>query len=473
MTGGSGKRPGFPPTPPPTSPLSGIPDEAIKYVKNGLVDGQSYGLYWPRHLYGRVVKELESQGARAIAFDILFEEQREDHKSITNGGLRVGSDQFARQILAGGNVLLAAQNGALPEKLFRNNALAIGDIDAEKDGDGILRRAKAFQDYRIWHPAFQQTADDETLGVNLDKALIVSNQVVLERPRGTPPILVPLDKNGNFDLEDFIGTNIPIGMARFAKPFQLKRVWHMGIVLAAQELKLDLDHARIDLADGRITLAGTDGLVRVIPVDKDGYFYIDWCISPESSRLTSAPIEALLAQYQVHALHTTNQAALELASMWDDRKVNFRGKLVVIGSKASGNDLTDRGATPLSKETLLVSKHWNVANSVLTGRFIRRSSRGMELLLIVLMVVLAGYLTWSWQARAWISSAWMAIAAVGYTIVAVFLFVEFRYWIPVVLPIGGGLLGTHFALLAYLVFFEQAERRRVRSVFRRWFPRTS
>ena len=39
----------------------------------------------------------------------------------------------------------------------------------------------------------------------------------------------------------------------------------MGIVLAAQELKLDLAHADVDLADGRITLHGADGLVRVIP----------------------------------------------------------------------------------------------------------------------------------------------------------------------------------------------------------------
>ena len=50
----------------------------------------------------------------------------------------------------------------------------------------------------------------------------------------------------------------------------------MGIVLAAQELKLDLDHADVDLPHGRITLRGTNNVERVIPVDADGYFYIDW-----------------------------------------------------------------------------------------------------------------------------------------------------------------------------------------------------
>jgi class 3 adenylate cyclase/CHASE2 domain-containing sensor protein len=443
-----------------------IGDDGIKMVAKGLVDGQPFGLYWPRHLYGRVVKELDSQGARAVAFDILFEELRQDHSNIISGGLKVGSDQFfARQLRAGGNVILAAQQGALPAPLFRNNALAIGDIDADKDGDGILRRAKAFRNYRIWNPAFEQLPEEPDLGVDLDKVIIETNKITFLRQEPLPPITFDLT-NGDFDLADFTGVeNLPKNRPRFAKPFEIRRVWHMGIVLAAQEMKLDLEHARVDLADGRITLAGGSGVVRVIPVDREGFFYIDWCLAPNDRRLMTAPIEAVLGQYQVHFEHATNNAAVQLAQLYDNAKENFRGKLVVVGSKASGNDLTDRGATPLNKDTLLVSEHWDVANSVLTGRFIRRTSTAMELILIVLMVGLAGYLTWAWQARAWISSAWMGIAAVGYTILSVFLFVEFRYWIPVVLPIGGGLLGTHFALLAYLVFFEQAERRRVRSVF--------
>jgi len=32
--------------------------------------------------------------------------------------------------------------------LFATNALALGDITSDRDSDGILRRVKAFQDYR-------------------------------------------------------------------------------------------------------------------------------------------------------------------------------------------------------------------------------------------------------------------------------------------------------------------------------------
>ncbi len=137
----------------------------------------------------------------------------------------------------------------------------------------------------------------------------------------------------------------------------------MGIVLAAQELGLDLAHADVDLPDGRITLHGTNGLVRVIPVDANGYFYVDWRLKPNDPHLTSAPIENLLWQDKERLLGQTN-----------DLSDAFRGKLVVVGSAAQGNDLTDRGATPLEQDTLLVSKHWNVANSIITGQFIRRAS---------------------------------------------------------------------------------------------------
>ena len=40
-----------------------------------------------------------------------------------------------------------------------------------------------------------------------------------------------------------------------------------------------------------------------------------------------------------------------------------------------------------------------------------------------------------------------------------------RYWLPLVLPVGGALLMTHVCLVTWRVVFEQAERRRVKSIF--------
>ena len=357
-----------------------IEDSSIEAVKSGKL-GYHYGLYWPRQVYGRLVEELSVQGAKAVAFDVLFGELRHDHPAVQmEGGRLMESDEFfALQMHRAGNVLLAMTPELVPPDLFLTNALAPGDISTEKDSDGVLRRARAFDD------------------------------------RG---------------------------------------VWDMGILLAAVELNLDLAHPDLDLARGRITLHGANGVVRVIPVDRNGYFYIDWRMKLDDPRLLRAPIESLLWQDKLRLLDQTNR-------VHDD----FRGKLVVVGSGQSGNNLTDRGATPLEKDTLLVSKHWNVANSVITGRFIRRASLSTELALIILLgLVTAGL---SWQLRAFTASAAVLFLLLGYVAAGFYVFAEFGFWLPLVFPLAGAVLVEHLSLITYRVVFEEREQRRVRSVFSR------
>ncbi len=94
-----------------------------------------------------------------------------------------------------------------------------------------------------------------------------------------------MDAENNFELADFVGNKLPPGVAPTAKAFTDERVWHMGIVLAAQELKLDLQNAEVDLPHGKIILRGANGIERTIPVDADGYFYIDWRLKPNDPHL--------------------------------------------------------------------------------------------------------------------------------------------------------------------------------------------
>src|SRR5205085_9360750 len=181
---------------------------------------------------------------------------------------------------------------------------------------------------------------------------------------------------------------LPAGLPRKAPPFTEERVWHMGVVIAARQLGLDLDHAEVDLLRGRITLRGAAGLERVIPVDADGWFFIDWCLPPQDPQLTRQPIQDLLAQYKRRLDGQTN----DLVNEWF-------GKSVVVGSAAVlGNNLTDRGAPPLEADTLLVSKHWNVANSIITGRFVHRAPLWIELFLVCILGVLAAVVTWRFRA---------------------------------------------------------------------------
>ncbi len=429
-----------------------IEESSITAVQSGQL-GYRFGLYWPRQIYGRLVEELSAQGDKATAFDILFGELRPDHPPVqmADGSLIESDDFFALQMHRTGNTIIAATPDVTPPDLFATNALALGGISTEKDSDGILRRAKAFNVYRHWHPLFKKVEADPEFGVDLRRARIVAGQIILPRSNGEE-IKVPVDAETNFSLADFIGDKLPPGVAPKARAFTDERVWQMGIVLAAQELKLDLAHADVDLPHGKITLHGANGIERVIPVDADGYFYIDWRLTPNDARLTRAPIESLLWQDQQRLSGETNGLSDE-----------FRGKLVIVGSAAQGNDLTDRGATPLERDTLLVSKHWNIANSIITGQFIRRASLPTEFALIIFLGALTAFLTW--QLRAFSASGGTLLLMLVYIGIAFFVFIKFRFWLPIVFPVVGAILIEHIMLVTYRVVFEEREQRRVKSIF--------
>ncbi len=430
-----------------------IDEESVRRVWDGSL-GYHFGLYWPRQVYGRLVDELAAQGAKAVGFDVLFGELRPDHPLVKmkDGSYRESDEFFAEQMRRAGNVILAITPEIAPPVLFLTNASSVGDIETDKDSDGILRRVKAFRVYRRWHPAFRQLEEDPDYGVDLRLARIESGRIVLPR-RGLGDITIPLDADGRFDLADFGGVHLPPGAVRKAKPFIEERVWHMGVVLAARELELDLNQAEIDLPHGRIRLRGPNGIERILPVDKDGDFYIDWRMPEDHPELTKEAIQDVLAQGQRRLEGQTN----ELSNRW-------RGKLVVVGSSGVvGNNLTDRGATPIRPDTLLASKHWNVANSVITGRFVRRSSLGLDLTLIALMGLVAAGLTL--KLRVLTASLLVAVTWILYTVFAFVLYGRTRYWIPMVFPLAGALLLTHVSLVTWRVVFEQAERRRVRSIF--------
>lgn len=431
-----------------------VEDSSIKAVQNGSV-GFYFGLYWPREVYGRLVDELRQEGASAVAFDVLFSDLRPDQQMVVQmaDGSYITSDEFfARQLYHAGNVILG-DTGDLPiPPLFATNAVALGDLTSQKDSDGVLRKVRAFRIYRRWNPFFQQAADEYS--VDLDNAKILPGSIILPQTGTTNVFTVPVDAETNFAVSDFIGTNLPPGMAPRAKAFTDVRVWQMGIILAAQELKLDLTNADVDLAHGKIVLHGKNGIQRTIPVDHEGNFFVDWEITYNDPRLQQAPIEYLLAQNYRRLNGDTN-----------DFTDYFRGKLVLVGSTASGNDLTDRGATPLARDTFLTTTYLNVANSIIMNRFIQHPTHTADFGITVFLGILTAIMTLALPAY-WAMGGSLFLATV-YSGLAFFTYIKFRLWLPVVFPVGGGILAEYIVLVAYRVLFEEGEKRRVKSVFSR------
>mgnify|MGYP000053032105 CR=1 FL=1 len=374
-----------------------IDDESLKWIN------ESQGFSWPlpRQVYGKVIRELMAQGAKMVAFDILFAEEHPDLEntrvSLKNGE-KVRSDEFfARQIAAASNKVALAVMGQslydqadpgkliwepfLPHPRFAAGA-QLGHIVSESDSDAVLRRVLAYR-------------DDGT-------------------------------------------TN------------QTGRYWFMGLVLAAQELGLDL--ARTKVEKDRLILNGPSGVQRVIPADQNGTFLINWSLDWNDKRMVRKGLDEVLL------MDFARQSGEPI------KEDVFKDKLVVVGSLGTGSNLSDRGATSLSKLTFLVSKHWNVANSIITNRFIKTCPLWLELLLIVAMGCLGALLTWE-ITRPWAASLCVLGGALLYVLAANWLFAGALFWLPIVTPAAGALVLSHVAAITYRVVFEQQEKRRIRNVF--------
>jgi len=381
-----------------------VDDQSLQDVNEGL----GYKWPWPRQLYGKVVRELTAEGAKAIAFDVLFSELQTptpDTNVELPGGKVVGSDQFfSQEIKKSGRVILAAFGETytnrwqpiLPNQLFRTNALVVSHATSDRDADGVLRRAKPFK----------------------------------VEPGGA-------------------------------------RLWHMGIMLAAKQLGLDLDKAIV--TDDRIILRGDKGVERIIPLDSEGFFYVNWSLPwNDSVRLTQLSFALMLNLDHLRQNSTMEEYRGYLKQIRETIPLPggdnpFKDKLVIIGSVGAGNNISDMGATSLEKQTFLVSKHWNVANSVITGNFVQRSSLGTELFLIILMGVISTWFTLRLP-QPW-PSVMVVVVSLFYVFAALGLYVGSRYWLPITLPVIGGNFLTHVALVTYLVVFVEGEKKRVKAVF--------
>lgn len=420
-----------------------VSDGSIAAVDSGIL-GYQYGLYWPRQIFGRGLQELTRQHAKAVAFDVLFSEDRPDQPPYVSGDVTNSSDDFfAGQIEQAGNVVLAAQADVLPSSTFFSKAVRVGSINAEPDADSILRRERPYVWMRRWHDEIK--ALGAQYNFNYDRTEVATNKIIFHYRRGDGDFTYTLPVGSDGYAEIRPGDSI--------KPFRMYRAWALGICLAAQQLGLDLDHPDIQTNRHRIVLHGLHQLTRVIPLNPDGTFYIDWSLALNDNRLAQWDFSELL---QAPLIRATNGI---VPDYWSN-------KLAVIGSTATGNDLADMGATPLENQTHLAIKHLNVAASLLGGRFITQTSLPIDLALIIFIGILFSWITLS-TAKPLASTVIVVALGVLYIALAAGLFVQWRIWVPIVLPLGCSGFVTHLLTMTNRVRLEQNERKRVKDTFQK------
>jgi class 3 adenylate cyclase len=423
-------------------------------------------------MYGQMIRELKAQGAKAIGFDIFFSEldRKSPETDVTLNKTNVlSSDEFfGYEIAQAGNVVLATEGDLLPKSVFAEGAAAIGNI-ASRNDYGVLRRVRAFGEYKVWHPAIEALVKPLNLKLKSasftkKKGFLIVPQIakgssVTDEKASTNLFEIPLDSNGNLKLTkggDLKVDDDPadIGLTN-QPPFTMKKAWNLGITLAAMQLGLDLDKAIVE--PNRIILNGTNGIQRIIPTDNTHSFYIDWklrwddILSNRTAVVQGSPLQILVHDFERQQAGT---------NYW---KNIFTNRLVVFGSVATGNNLTDQGATPLEEKAPLVTKHLNVANSILENRFVQRTSTAGT----VLFILVAGAIAWimTWRSKVVHATLGTAVIAIIYVVAAFVVYVQTRHWIPIVMPVFGGLLLPHFCLVTYRVIFEQKAQRHLKSVF--------
>jgi class 3 adenylate cyclase/CHASE2 domain-containing sensor protein len=438
-----------------------ITDKTIQAIKDQSVNlGEPYGLYWPRHIYGRVIRELKKQGAAGIGIDILFPDRRDDLAPMRfPDGTAMPSDEFfADEILKSSNVVIASTPNLIADPLFRNSAVRVGDITSQADADGVLRKARPFNELRVWNENIVQQVKN-SLGLHLDTAEVRPNAIIF-RDNTTNTYWLKLDDESRFDLikmtEDILADtdyveSIP-ETNRWQVPFADFRAWHMGICMASIALGLDLDSAKVE--PGKVVIPGTNGIDRTIPIDHRGFMYVDWSIPGNSDVLLNDALE-----WQI--LNDTDRERGE--SPPAEEMFKFKDRLVFIGSAATGSELTDRGATPLGVESFLISKHWNIANELIMNRFVVRSSFGAELAIVIVLGLLTALASWLLRPP-WSTLVVIAVGGI-YAWYAFTLYTKTRIWIPLFVPVVGAILWNHAMVVAYQLVFEGQERRRIKGVF--------
>ncbi len=314
------------------------------------------------------------------------------------------------------------------------------------------------------HPVFSSTSvkepngtmvpSDEYFTRQLKAAGNVAIAAMSETVFDKRQMILPADLfRTNAQVAHILSTKDTDGIMRRAIPYvddpRQGRLWNLGIVLAARGLDLDLN--KTEIKPHEIVLHGQGNVSRTIPLLRDGTFYINWELEWNDRRILKASYDEILASNEERRLGT------------NDMPRDFEGKIVIVGSVGSGNNISDLGPTSLSKETYLVSKHWNVANSIIMSRFVHITSLAQDFLLIIVLGVLAAACTMALKPL--LAGLGVFAVGVGYLYASFFLYTEYRWSLPVVMPVGGGLFFTHFTLLTYRLVFATKEQRRVKGIF--------
>ncbi|OGK81322.1 MAG: hypothetical protein A2X52_05825 [Candidatus Rokubacteria bacterium GWC2_70_16] len=414
-----------------------------------------YGRWpWPRSVHAEAIEYLESDGASAIGFDILFPE-----KSLRQ---EVDSAMIHQLKALAKNADIPEVRAELQQRLDilnpeRSDALFVSQVEKSRNvfhasvfyvGENDLALERGLAADGDAASKIRSVLSDSAVPIRLKRRETVFFNATIpfyelaKASRGVGHINYTPDSDGVcrrfiplawFGAGDTAYPALSLIVAARVKGIPLERIRMENdrVVVGDAEIPLLADgSAMIDYQGGRVTNEG-DGKSKF----ESFYRYV--------------PYESVIASADL--IRAGKEPALPRGT--------FKGKIVLVTAFAAG--LTDVRATPFSPVTPGVEIHANIIDSILSGRFLRTIGGWTEKGYILVLALAVGVITvWT---RPYIGVA--VVAALSASVVGLHWGLFGYGWVLPVVNVSVAMAGTYLGVVLLQYVAEEREKKRVRSAF--------
>jgi len=405
---------------------------------------RGWGWPWPRKSYADIVNYMHLGGAKAVAFDVLFSEP----SIYRNANQDEIIDNAVKAMEA---IRDNSTPGARPENYLAAMA-ALQGLSDHADDDAFVQAGKDYG--RVVQAVFfsTQTGTAETWPANLDKPLLNLD--------GFDSIIQ------NYTLTD---DNL---WAQFPIPELSAAAGALGNVTNAEDsdginrrarLFIDFNGKAVPGLSAASLLVSGSGNTALYNEKKRQIEWDNYTIPVDSQGKSILRYRGSLNRYIPYSAADILQSMEALAENREPVYFpeEFKDKYVFFGFYAPG--LFDICANPLEAVYPGMGVHITMLDNILSGDFIRETSRWLDISVLFVIILLTTTLTlFSGKLKISIGGALLIAAAI--VAAALVAYNNFCLWFPMVLPLAGFLV-SFLTCNIYNYATEGSQRRFIKSAF--------
>lgn len=417
-----------------------------------------YGTWpWPRSVHGEVVDYLAKDGARAVAFDLIFAEHtsRQEVDSNLVGELRA-----------------YALNADIPEikKYLIHKLDSLRPESGDASFTSAVSKAKNVFQTAVFYLDENEFSLNPGLGADDSAALRIRSALLNSAVPLKYKYQMPLFFNVTTPFPALSDASRGIGHINFVPDkdgpcrrflplvaFRDNSVTYpaFAITIAAYAKGVPVEKIRVE--KGKIIIGDS-----VIPLLPDGSAFISY----QGGEIAKQKFgEATYRSYYQYLPYHYVIASKDLLAMGREPAIPegfFKNKIVLIGSTAAG--LKDVRTTPFSSLSPGVEIHANIIDNILTNKFLMPMPEHYEVMYVLLLALTIAFVT---SARG-PYSGFLTVLIAGVSVIAIhWKFFDLGIVLPLVRP-AIAMLGSYLGVLLLKYAIEKQEKTFIKSAFGRY-----